>query len=51
MNSVQVAPKENTNRCPKHRLEKIQMYCDDHDQPCCGLCGCAEHKNVRGSIL
>lgn len=47
MKSVQVAPKESTNRCPKHRLEKIQMYCHDHEQPCCGLCGCTEHRKCE----
>lgn len=47
MKSVQVAPKESTHRCPKHRHEKIQMYCHDHEQSCCGLCGCTEHKKCE----
>lgn len=20
------------------------MHCDEHEQPCCGLCGCTEHR-------
>lgn len=48
MKSVHVAPKESTHKCPKHRHdEKIQMYCHDHEQPCCGLCGCTEHRKCE----
>lgn len=47
MKSVQIVSKEGTNSCPKHRHEKIQMYCHDHEQPCCGLCGCTEHRTCE----
>lgn len=48
MKSKQVVPNANVlNRCPKHQHEKIQMYCHDHDQPCCGLCVGTAHRKCE----
>ena len=33
--------------CPKHKHEQVQLYCADHEQPCCGLCGVTEHKKCN----
>lgn len=42
---MQVVPKANiANCCFKHRHEKVQLYCHDHEQLCCGLCGGTEHR-------
>lgn len=48
MKSMQVVPNANAgNRCPKHQHEHIQLYCHDHEQPCCGLCGGTEHRKCE----
>ena len=44
MESVQIFPTlELANRCPIHCNEEIQMYCADHEQLCCTLCGATTH--------
>ncbi|XP_078329295.1 uncharacterized protein LOC144624031 [Crassostrea virginica] len=48
MESVQVFPTlEEANRCPIHCNEEIQLYCADHEQLCCGLCGATTHKKCE----
>lgn len=48
MKSIQVIPQINiSDCCPKHRHEKVQLYCHDHDQPMCGLCGGTEHRKCE----
>lgn len=48
MKSVQVIPNANVeSRCPKHQHEQVQLYCHDHEQPCCALCGGTEHRKCE----
>lgn len=48
MLSIQIVPEGGpTNGCPKHNHETIQMYCYDHEQPCCGLCVGTEHRKCE----
>lgn len=55
MKSMQVVPKVNiANCCFKHRHEKVHLYCQDHEQPCCALFGGGGVQgigNVIGSTL
>lgn len=45
MNMIQIVPEiASVNFCPKHKHEKIQLYCHDHEQLCCCLCGSTEHR-------
>ena len=45
MESGQMFPNfEVTNHCPTHCNEEIQLYCADHEQPCCWICGATVHK-------
>lgn len=45
MKSMQVVPKVNIESCCfKHQQEKVQLYCHDHEQACCALCGGTEHR-------
>lgn len=48
INSIKVVSEiELANGCPNHQHEKIQLYCHDHDQPCCALCGGTEHRTCE----
>ncbi|XP_078329298.1 uncharacterized protein LOC144624033 [Crassostrea virginica] len=48
MESGQFLPTlEVANRCPMHCNEEIQLYCADHEQLCCGLCGATTHKKCE----
>lgn len=48
MLSIQIVPEGGpTNGCPKHNHETIQMYCYDHEQPCCGLCVGTNHRKCE----
>lgn len=48
MLSMQIVPEKRlSNCCPKHENEKIQMFCHDHEQPCCGLCVGTEHRKCK----
>ncbi|XP_078330614.1 protein meiotic P26-like [Crassostrea virginica] len=40
-----------SNHCPKHQNEQVQLYCSQHEQPCCGLCGATEHKKCKNVEL
>lgn len=45
---MQIVPEERLLKgCPKHENGKIQMYCFDHEQPCCGLCVGTEHRKCE----
>ncbi|XP_062619399.1 probable E3 ubiquitin-protein ligase MID2 [Saccostrea cucullata] len=35
------------NTCPKHRKERVKVYCHDHGEPCCTICGCTEHRKCN----
>lgn len=48
MKSTQIVPKiEVASSCIKHQNEKVQLYCHDHEQPCCALCGGTEHRKCK----
>lgn len=48
MLSMPIVPEKRlSNCCPKHKNEKIQMYCHEHEQPCCGLCVGTEHRKCE----
>ena len=48
MESGQFLPTlEVANRCPIHCNEEIQLYCADHEQLCCGICGATTHKKCE----
>lgn len=48
MLSMPIVPEKRlSNCCPKHENEKIQMYCHEHEQPCCGLCVGTEHRKCE----
>ncbi|XP_062602020.1 uncharacterized protein LOC134263663 [Saccostrea cucullata] len=35
------------NTCPKHRGERVKVYCHDHEEPCCTICDCTEHRKCK----
>lgn len=48
MESIEIVPKlEVANICHEHQNEKVQLYCHDHEQPCCALCGGTEHRKCE----
>lgn len=48
MESIEIVPKiEVANICHDHQNDKIQLYCHDHEQPCCALCGGTEHRKCE----
>jgi hypothetical protein len=30
--------------CRQHRDRRIEMYCEDHEEPCCALCASTQHR-------
>ncbi|XP_048748893.2 tripartite motif-containing protein 45-like [Ostrea edulis] len=36
-----------SNSCATHKDEKIRLYCFDHEQPCCAMCGGMEHRRCE----
>lgn len=48
MESIEIVPKiEVANICHDHQNDKVQLYCHDHEQPCCALCGGTEHRKCE----
>ncbi|XP_061195201.1 E3 ubiquitin-protein ligase Trim36-like [Saccostrea echinata] len=35
---------EVNERCPVHPKKQLELYCHDHDKPCCNLCMSDKHK-------
>ncbi|XP_061180322.1 transcription intermediary factor 1-alpha-like [Saccostrea echinata] len=33
--------------CSKHKYRPIELYCNDHEEPCCAMCCCTDHRKCE----
>ncbi|XP_062593613.1 uncharacterized protein LOC134255110 [Saccostrea cucullata] len=45
---LQEMSKPSTNiTCFKHKDRPIELYCNDHEEPCCTMCCCTDHRKCE----